>query len=369
MQKTGNFKERNMKKVILKTHLVPALCLMLFVSFIQAQTNSNEPAEESEPASIETKPARRESRLQPQLQIKKWGRLREGMTEKQTRYILGKPNLIQGSSHKCTWFYQHLPNPNAEEKVNGTVTFKAKTPEQLLEEEKTEHIKNVEKLNETYQTKLRSEHRDLRICDEKSKKCYYFYRIGDGTPYYYSYEVGYTPLRYSLPEISVSRREADDRQAMLKKALKFEGQFKKFVDDYERAVKRLADGYGPRSPVFQLVSFNPPDSQIEYSSIRENACTITAQDANDKWHLPRNWRQLKINMTVNQVHRLLGQPEKSEANAQNRKEFYGDVSGYGELCFSARSGRNREERLDSWTEPFWPMVKMSLNTKSQADTK
>jgi outer membrane protein assembly factor BamE (lipoprotein component of BamABCDE complex) len=394
-----------MRKINLKTHLVPAFCLMLFVGFTQAQTDSNEPAEEIEPANVETKPARRESRLRPQrqLQIKNWGRLKEGMTEKQVLYILGEPKLIQGGSDECTYFYP-----------NGTVTFEAKTLEQLLEEEKTEHIKTVEKLNETYRTK-RCQDNDFVLYNNSSSKysidpnypcwwdiivegmenmpiiykgekiilfrrgmmseiirpenikpitvtgkIYFFYSLGNDAPTVYSYEVGHTPDLYSLPEISVSRIPADDIQAMLKKAIKFEGQFNKFVDDYGRAVKRLSDELGERSPFFQLVYFEYPSTEVK------EGVRITVPEANGvKWCLPRNWQQLKINMTVNQVHRLLGPPEKSEYG----KECYGGVSGYGELYFSARSGRNPEERLDSWTEPSWLMVKKSLNTENQADIK
>lgn len=393
MQKTGQLQE-SMKKVNLKTHLVPAFCLMLFISFIQAQTNNNKPAEESEPTGIETKPARQKRRPKPQLQIKKWGRLKEGRTEKQVLQILGKPILIQSSSDECTWFYQHLPNPNAEKKVNGTVTFKAKTLEQLIEEEKTKHIENIKKLNKTYQTK-RCEDGDFTVSWTTGSHCFYetnasyryvYYPCDDPSlrcicPECRKYacrcncppkcdpnNLGRDPHCYSLPAIRVSRRCSDDRQAMMKKAIKYESQFKKLVNKYERTVKRLTDERGLRSPVFQLAAFNPPNwSQIEYLLTKENMCTITAQDAEDKWHLPHKWRKLKINMTVNQVHHLLGQPEKNEVNAQNRKEYYGDVSGYGELHFSARS--NLEERLDSWTEPFWPMVKMSLSAENRADIK
>lgn len=298
--------------------------------------------------------AKQEKRLQlrRKAEVKKWRKLKSGMTEKQVRRILRKPKLIQSGSDECTWFYQYLPNLNAKEKVNGTVTFKAKTIEELIAEEKAKHIKKVEKLNERFRTKRYKGRR-------YNGKPYYFYNTNNRDPYYYSYEVGYTPDHYSLPEIRVSRRESDDRQAELAKRARFEGQFKELINDYERAVKRLSDRRGPKSPVFRSVSFNQPDwPQIEYLLTRGNACMITAKDAKDKWNLPHKWRKLKINMTVNEVHRLLGQPERSETNMQGRKEYYGDVSGHGELYFSVCS--NLEECLDSWIEPFWPAIENSL---------
>jgi hypothetical protein len=145
----------------------------------------------------------------------------------------------------------------------------------------------------------------------------------------------------------------------MKRQARYEGAKREIENRYNTRVKSLKEGRNPRLPIFVLRFFNQPDwSQIEYLLTRENACMITAKDAKDKWDLPHKWRKLKINMTVNEVHRLLGQPERSETNVQGRKEYYGDVSGHGELYFSARS--NLEECLDSWIEPFWPAIENSL---------
>ena len=64
-----------------------------------------------------------------------------------------------------------------------------------------------------------------------------------------------------------------------------------------------------------------------------------------------------------QVVAILGEPEKTETDVDGTTFYYANISGYGELVFSAESDLG--DRLDSWTEPFWPVVEKSLRVKTE----
>ena len=310
---------------------------------------SNGPGEVNE---VELAKQEKRLELRRKAEVKKWRKLKSGMTEKQVCQILGKPKLIQSSSHECVWFYQYLPvsdaKPNFQfksggrqkevkdrygtviEKVAlsnvggiryGIAFFEAKSLEQLVAEEGAKHKKAMAEVEKIYKE---------------------------------------SPIRKRKGSRARQARQAAIRQRARERTRRAkQAAIREIENNYNTRVKLLKEGRNPRLPIFVLRFFNQPDwPQIKHLLTRENACMITAKDAKDKWNLPHKWRKLEINMTVNEVHRLLGQPERSETNVQGRKEYSGDVSGHGELYFSARS--NLEECLDSWIEPFWPAIENSL---------
>jgi hypothetical protein len=146
-----------------------------------------------------------------------------------------------------------------------------------------------------------------------------------------------------------------------------ETNVKKAKDKYSIRIKRLRNG--PRSPVFILKFSKQPDWD-QYEDMPANKKPFRKKErptrATEKWKIPLRWRRLKINMTVEQVHTMLGEPEKNETNVRETREYYGDVPSHGELCFTVRP--DSQEYLDSWVEPFWPAAEKSLYAENEPDT-
>ena len=156
--------------------------------------------------------------------------------------------------------------------------------------------------------------------------------------------------------------------AIKRKQTRYETNIKKADKRYNAKVKHLT--LATRSPVFILKSFNQPDwGRCKDMLVNKKARRIKERPTRlvEKWKTPVRWRKLKINMTVKQVHALLGEPEKSKTDAEGTREYYGDAAGHGELYLSTRS--DLKEYLDSWTEPFWPAVEKSLLAENKSGAK
>jgi len=263
----------------------------------------------------------REAQRQILAQAKKWRSLRKGMTENQVQKILGLPILIQGCSDSAIWYYQYLPEPNNPTQ-KGSTYFKTKSVDELLAEEKASHIQKMFDLIAQYKASPRD------------------------------YQIGYNPKRYNLPKITCMTRECDNIQADLRKKAEFTGRFKNLVADYEKKTNRLAGDEILRSPILLLDYYNEPDwnALLTISEKKD----IKAQN---NWQLyQQNWQKLRFNMAPRQVHTALGDPLKVETTISIIKEYYGDSTKYGMVCYTIRSSIVGE-RLSSWVEPFWPTMK------------
>ncbi len=208
---------------------------------------------------------------------------------------------------------------------DGFVFFEAKSINSLIEEEKARCDKAIKKANEKY---------------------------GGGGPL--SHPPGFGD------NVRVVKLKTAMREAAVEKAEK----------DYDRRVKKLRRS--PPPPVLRF--FNQPDWE-QCEDILANKKPLRIQEKPiENWKRPLNWRRLKINMTVNRAHAILGEPERREESVEGRREYYGDVSGHGKLYFVARS--DLKEYLDSWVEPFWPRVEQQslqdmneVNDELKTDSK
>ena len=164
----------------------------------------------------------------------------------------------------------------------------------------------------------------------------------------HDYQIGYNPKRYNLPKITYKPRESNNIQADLKKKAEFSGRFKNLVADYEKITNRLTSDEILRPLMLVLDHYNEPDWDA-LLTIGEKK-DIKTQNT---WQLyQRNWQKLRFNMAPRQVHAILGDPLKVETNISIIKEYYGDSTKYGMVCYTIRSS-TVGERLFSWVEPFW----------------
>lgn len=377
-----------MKKVNLKTYLIVAFCLIAFAGFAQAQTESAEPNEAAKVNSNEIKLARKKNRLElrKQREIKKWRKLKSDMTEKQVQKLLGRPKLIQGGSDECVWFYQDLPVSNAESVEYGIVCFEAKSVESLIAKEAAKRKQAIAEAAAQRDKAIAKEHKDYeKLTEKRDKRATATHkvpkrrrttRITHGAPESDKATATRkvpkpsTPTvhKHSKPTVSRNAPErdlAERRNKLIKrKETRYETYVKMADDSYNTQVKRLM--LAPRSPVFILKSFNQPDWDRCEDILAKRRPLRIGERPTEKWKRPLRWRKLKINMTVKQVHVLLGEPEKTETNVQRTKEYYGSVPGHGELLFASRS--DSEEYLDSWIEPLWPAVEKTLHAESELET-
>ncbi len=74
----------------------------------------------------------------------------------------------------------------------------------------------------------------------------------------------------------------------------------------------------------------------------------------EKWQKEKSWSRLAINMSINAVARILGPPQSEKEKSDYTYFYYGDISGFGELCFSKKG------QLTFWNEPFWQDIKARL---------
>lgn len=366
-----------MKQVNLTLFLITAFCLILFASFAQAQTESAEPNEAAKADSNEIELARQKNRLelQEQREIKKWRELKPGMTEKQVQKLLGRPQLIQGGSDECIWFYQDLPVSNVENVEYGIVCFEAKSVESLTAEEGAKRKQAIEEAEAQRNKAIAKEHEDYeKLIEKRREKAIATRKVpkrrgttviihrtpesdkATATPKVPKPSTPMVVHKRSKPTVSrnAPKRDLAERRDKLikRKETRYETYVKRAEDNYNTQVKRLT--LAPRSPVFILKSFNQPDWDRCEDILAKRRPLRIGERPTEEWKMPLRWRKLKINMTVKQVHVLLGDPERTKTNVQGRKEYYGNVPGHGELLFASRS--DLKEYLDSWVEPFWPAV-------------
>lgn len=162
-------------------------------------------------------------------QMKKWRKLRVGMTQIEVKRALKKPKLTQDGFDTCTWYYQAIPEPN-QKNMPGSVIFRAKTPEQLCKEAETEALKKLSAL-----------------INRRVAKC----RRCSGI------SLRYSPEDYSLPPVTHNARESDNKQADLQNRARFNGLYNKIVRQYDRAVEKI--NHRLHRPEFVVSSFNLPD--------------------------------------------------------------------------------------------------------------
>jgi len=330
-----------MKKVNLKAYLMAAFCLIIFAGFTLAQTESAKPGDVAKTDSNEIELARQKKhlQLQKQLMLKRWRRLKPGMTEKQVQKILGKPKLIQGGSDECVWFYQFLPVSVGGVK-DGCVFFEAKSLDSLIKEGKAKLDKIIAEERARCgsaivmeQTRCKNAIKQIMARPPANEA---MRRMRDTA----------IATHKAMRDNAIAQHEIRRNIAITRAESKYKGQ-----------VKRLRDR--PLSPVFVLSSFNHPDwGRFEELLANKKPGGIKPSGPIDKWKMPLSWRKLRINMKPGQVHALLGEPERIKTSVEGRREYYGDISGHGELYFTARP--DLEEYLDSWIEPFWPAVEKEL---------
>ncbi len=351
-----------------KPNLIAVFWLIVFAGFTQTHTANaaSRVAAKPENNQIELAKQKKDLEFQKQETIKSWRQLKEGMTQKQVRRILGKPKLIQGGSHECIWFYQDLPVSNAQtnfrfreggkkQKVknrygeviqrigissvggvkHGLVFFEAKSLDTLIMEERAKS--------------------DRAIAKEQAK------RDKDVASYRVPQIRNFGGPWHDPPDAAERRARGTD---IIKKRCKV--VVEKLEKGYNRRVKKLSDS--PRSPILVLRFFNQPDwERFDDLLAGKELSRVSLEKPIDKWKAPLQWRKLKINMPPKKIHLLLGEPERSETNIEGKRTYYGDVPGHGKLSFRVASDFN--EYLDSWIEPFWPVVEKSLHTDKKSHAK
>jgi outer membrane protein assembly factor BamE (lipoprotein component of BamABCDE complex) len=413
-----NLRGENMGLLNRKAYFAAVFCLPLLLSFTHAETDSNEPNGVATTKDILTKSAEQKRSLwkQEQTEIRKvrqikakWNQLKSGMTEKQVQAILGKPKLIQGGSHECIWFYQDLPISNGMQVKDGIVVFRSRSIACLDEaEQRSEFLQNLSKGS---------------VVSLIEEECIALQYEIPSALLYPSPDPVVRELRelpknkYSTrPQLShqlcqgsggcLIRDEEEKRdKAVEKEKVKCEKAIAKqlekrrnnleaqrnndaILDDleqrqmtireierrYEATVKREYKKYykrlkilrrNPRFPIFALKLFNQPDwERFNELSIKQKPSRTKVEKPIDKWKEPKRWRKLlKINMKPVQVVAILGEPEKTETDVDGTTFYYANISGYGELVFSAESDLG--DHLNSWTEPFWPAIEDSLKVETE----
>lgn len=401
-----------MKKGNVKRYLIPAFCLIAFTGFAQAQTNGAELRKAAKAESNEIELARQKKHLQFQkeLKIKRWRQLKVGMTEKQVQKILGRPKLIQAGSHECVWFYQDIPLSNAlvkyiyekdsmgrtvreigisnvGEAKHGIVLFEAKSLGSLIDEEETKRDRAIAEIKEEREKRdraIRDGDRAFRAIGEAEQARGPWGRRSATYDRKAIEAIAKAEQARAEAEQAAKRnrgrgrrqiRSRDERRPQratrsrhetrdeIPARQRRENSYKtvsptKVENYYSMQVKRLKES--PRSPVFELRFFNQPDwNRFEALLAKKKPQTIKSEKPMDKWKNPPRWKKLlKINMTVQQVRALLGEPERSQSGVGGKTSYYGNIPGHGELYFSARSDLG--DYLDLWIEPFWPAVEKSL---------
>lgn len=341
-----------MERKVFKLWLVASVfCLAVFASFAEGQVTGSLKSEIRTADSNVTKLRKLEkySQRRKQANVRKWRMLQRGMSMEDVRKLLGRPKLIQGGSHECVWFYQDVPlfdaKPHFEfqkggekKKIKnryGTITkkialsdiggirkgillFEAKSLDTLIAEEEV-------KLNAAILEKERKRDEDIDS--------------------------------YRVPRVSYQGgpwEEPPDKEKRLAKGRKsiekwFATSVRSLEKSYTRRIRRLKEDL--KTPVFILAFFNQSDWGRSEDPIKKRTM---GQINRDKWRNSDNWKKLKVGVTMNYVHKLLGEPAKSDINMESSLHYYGDINGHGELCYTPNA--NTEDCLTSWVEPFWPHV-------------
>jgi hypothetical protein len=137
----------------------------------------------------------------------------------------------------------------------------------------------------------------------------------------------------------------------------------KMQKTFSRFKAELKNGKIPVSPEYIVANWKNPDKDRINELLENNSAAVdVSMKSLNKWQLISNWRRLKLNMTEQEVYRILGEPETLKTEKKKFYGNYGNVSGYGIVSFEACS--DLKARLRSWMEPFWPQVEKELYHRS-----
>lgn len=299
------------------------------------------------------------------IHVKKWRTLKQGMTLSDVKKLLGDPKLSQASSHECFLFYQETPFFNAKpnfsyrtsskqiidkdrygnitDKIgindvggvrNGVLVFEAKTINEFIAELHDECQQKVKKFTELFD-KHDNTKSDFRVQKHVSGM--------SGS----SLEARDAERANRLADAEDARKAADRKAAENYRS----NEIDKIKNEYEGKIAVLKEDCNPRTPIYILKYFNQPDWNNMKMLLGKNITIGNSNRLKEKQQVQINWKKLQLNMTQQQVEKLLGQSTRFESNVQGTKLFYGSEAQCGELFLSPRS--DSTERLTSWTEPFW----------------
>ncbi|MFH1614980.1 MAG: hypothetical protein ABIG61_07840 [Planctomycetota bacterium] len=303
--------------------LAAALCIYVLTPVAAAKPAMGTPPKEPALSDVQ-----RQDRL---AEIRKWRQLRPCMSEDKVLQILGKPRLIQAAHDHAIWFYQDMPAENAEVQFNHKTDAKGKT----LERTSLKSAGNIRGAVLYFEAKSLND-----ILNEEQEK----------------YEEQVKQIEQRWQQDSLVPLGAEEQQ-------KKEAVLKKITERFNKTVRQFTEGHIPRAPVYYLRFANPPDWERLETAEDGQIDVFESTDSVDKWQAQKNWKKLKINMTPQQVHAILGLPGKSSAGIPGIAESYGQTPGHGTLFFAAREPLS--EKLQSWNEPFWPVVvKENLTAKA-----
>jgi hypothetical protein len=373
-------KGKTMIRASLRGYIAAALCLILFVGIAQIQGGSVSQDETASPNNSQDELVRQKKRVEIRKRAvrRKWGKLKVGMGESEVRKILGRPKLRQGGSDACVWFYQDLPVSIADQNIlglAGMVLFEAKSLEFLIDEASAvykEVISDAEiKRNGAIDRADERHERDVE--QEKKKYDDYSKQLQREDLKDQKRREGFLRWRWpwwrrsrerraeralkkfdaeSAREDNI-RRHRDTRGAKKRQAERiFESDLEIANERRGRRIKRLMSE--PRSPEFQLKSFNEPNWDECEDLLVKDKEPLPKKKPKEPWMMRVAWKRLKINMKASQAYGILGEPVKMETEGDESIAQYGDTAGSGELYLVSQS--DGVERLDSWVEPFWPDV-------------
>ncbi len=293
-------------------------------------------------AAQQSKPYRRATLI-----LRKWERLKVGLSETEIRDILGPPKCVQGASDECVWYYQHEPKLVEDGSAPRSCTQPDCGYVRLAAVDVNTILRNLEDANQARVDKLVATHENgIRVIEYNHEK-----RVEA-----IERELRYARGRRRTALYRQIHEENQDYEERLEQTeTTYERILEKYEDKHNRKVAMLVNGLEVREPVYRLAEWRKPDEidLLSYVPIEEPNLA-PRERRTTKWHMPLNWRRLKLNINEEQAHKMIGSPKQVETNGQERVELYGDVPGYGLAIFALRKDSTR--RLDYWKQPLWSAV-------------
>jgi outer membrane protein assembly factor BamE (lipoprotein component of BamABCDE complex) len=294
-------------------------------------------------ADITTEPDK--SHLLRQKMIEKWRALQTGMTTSQVRNILGNPKLILGGSHASYWFYQKLPvsasGPNfIRIKDKGNKRGKPGAKHILSDINGVRHgvifFKAASVIDEIYKSY------DDTVLELKKEHEFLIEKMQRARNHNREQRLKYNNIINKEKSFQRVQKSIDER---------YSESLDNAEKDLHKQLKNIRKGGNLQLLPLELNMILQPDWK-KPKTLKKTNKMQKIKKAKEKWLEPIRWRRLRMNMSLKQVHTIIGHPRESISDIKGTREYYGDVPGYGELLFSARD--DLKTYLSFWIEPFWP---------------
>ena len=273
------------------------------------------------------------------LMLEKWSNLQVGLNENDVLQLFGDPKCVQSASEGSIWYYQCVPNANQtdpdiskfDEVECGYIRFTTLSPdiEDGIREIYQNYIDAEQKLHKKFQKGLGPvEKRIILFADGKVENA----------------------------------NNSDHIVATTAEDTRHRKRLEELLSDFQQKINNSVNGLQPMEINYVVSDWVLPSEEdlINLLSVDELGDENSIRRTG-KWQFQTNWKNLKLNITEDDVRSILGSPDSTSSENGVTIYRYGNLPEYGELIFETRV--DSSSRLSYWMEPLWSQVRQEMQKK------